>query len=737
MTDTVYTAADGYYFPTDYAVAAVNGISVTRNSYTQITVSGTPTANTTITLTPATAKTKEATPTATFDAQGPDSGNLMNWPTGMKYSVDGGVTWTENTSSNDYKVIYNVSDNKDIKVYKPASDPNTKLDSDIQTIDITKAATPTGVTATGCTTAENNDGKLQNVTAAMEYKKSDALGWTDGTGSEITDLVNGTYYVRTKASGTALSSDYVSVTIAAYGASALTGTVTISGTLKYGETLTAAVVGSNNSGTLSYQWKRGTTNIGTNSDAYTLVEADIGNTITVTVTSSVETGEIVSGATGTIAKADGPAAPSGLVGVAPTTMGGNGKITGTTVAMEYSTSDTFTSATDCTATETEVTPGTYYVRVKATATHEASTATTVTVPAYTDPGTTYTITFNANGGTVTPANGTTGTDGKLSSLPTPTRSGSYSFKGWYTAASGGTQVTTSTVFSANMTIYAQWNYNGGGGSGGSYDPIYSITADKTENGTVSVDPKSASDGDTVTITAKPDEGYELDELIVIDSKGNEIKLVEKDGKYTFTMPASKISVKATFKEIEKPAAMSFADVAEGAWYYDSITYVYQSGMMVGTSGTTFSPDATTTRGMIVTILYRLEGEPDVSGKSTFDDVANGRWYADAVKWAAENEIVGGYGNGKFAPEDPISREQMAAILYRYAAFKGYDMTKTADLSKFTDSSKISDWSKAALSWANAEGLINGKGGGILDPLGKATRAEVASILYRFCENVVK
>lgn len=178
-------------------------------------------------------------------------------------------------------------------------------------------------------------------------------------------------------------------------------------------------------------------------------------------------------------------------------------------------------------------------------------------------------------------------------------------------------------------------------------------------------------------------------------------------------------------------------MAEGAWYYDSIKYVYSNGMMVGIGDTKFSPDTTTTRGMIVTILYRLEGEPAVAGTSSFNDVASGRWYANAVKWAAENEIVGGYGNGNFGPEDPISREQMAAILYRYAAFKGFDITKTADLSKFTDSSKISDWSKAALSWANAEGLVNGKGGGILDPLGKATRAEIATILRNFCENVVK
>lgn len=191
-----------------------------------------------------------------------------------------------------------------------------------------------------------------------------------------------------------------------------------------------------------------------------------------------------------------------------------------------------------------------------------------------------------------------------------------------------------------------------------------------------------------------------------------------------------------FVGYEQPAAEwknPFTDVAEGAWYFDSVKYVHSEGMMVGTSATKFSPDATTTRGMVVTILYRLEGEPAVSGKSTFADVVGTAWYANAVEWAAKNKIVDGYGNGKFGPEDVITREQMVAILYRYAAFKGLDMTKTADLSKFTDSGKISSWAKPALSWANAEGLISGKSGDVLDPLGTATRAEVATILRNFCE----
>ena len=216
MTDTVYTAADGYYFPTDYAVAAVNGISVTRNSYTQITVSGTPTANTTITLTQATAKTKEATPSAAFTADSENGGKLTGVDNTMKYSVNGGSNWLDIAGDN--MAITSVTTANGVQVKKPATDANTKLDSDIQTIDVTKAATPTGVIGVACTTSLNNDGKLQNVTTAMQYKKSDASTWTDCGGTEVTGLANGTYYVRIKYSGTALASDNQTVTVAAYAA---------------------------------------------------------------------------------------------------------------------------------------------------------------------------------------------------------------------------------------------------------------------------------------------------------------------------------------------------------------------------------------------------------------------------------------------------------------------------------------------------------------------------------------
>ncbi len=181
----------------------------------------------------------------------------------------------------------------------------------------------------------------------------------------------------------------------------------------------------------------------------------------------------------------------------------------------------------------------------------------------------------------------------------------------------------------------------------------------------------------------------------------------------------------------------FSDVVAGGWYEDAVQYMKDNGLMAGTSATTFAPDATTTRGMIVTILYRLEKEPAAAAASSFSDIAAGEWYSDAVAWAAANNIVSGYENGTFGAGDVITREQMAAILFRYASFKGYDVTKTADLSAFADAAQVSAYAADAMKWANAAGLISGTSATTLAPAGSATRAQAASILMRFCENVAK
>ena len=180
----------------------------------------------------------------------------------------------------------------------------------------------------------------------------------------------------------------------------------------------------------------------------------------------------------------------------------------------------------------------------------------------------------------------------------------------------------------------------------------------------------------------------------------------------------------------------FTDVSDDAWYSSAVQYVYEHGMMTGTNsnGTEFSPDIPTSRGMIVTILHRLEGTPSVSG-TAFADVPAGQWYTDAVAWASANEIVNGYGNGNFGPNDPISREQMATILYRYAEYKDYDVSDIVSLSDFTDADAVSDWAETAIKWAVGEGLITGITDTTIAPAGTATRAQAATILMRFCTRI--
>lgn len=173
-------------------------------------------------------------------------------------------------------------------------------------------------------------------------------------------------------------------------------------------------------------------------------------------------------------------------------------------------------------------------------------------------------------------------------------------------------------------------------------------------------------------------------------------------------------------------------ISSSDWFYNGAKFVYENSLMQGTSPDQFSPYLTTTRGMIVTILYRLEHEPAADGRCPFGDVNANAYYGNAVAWAAAHNIVGGYDKDTFGPDDPVTREQMAAILYRYASYKGYDVTKTADLSGYSDVGNISGYAGPAMSWANANSPVNGKGGGVLDPKGRALRCEAAEILYRFC-----
>lgn len=177
---------------------------------------------------------------------------------------------------------------------------------------------------------------------------------------------------------------------------------------------------------------------------------------------------------------------------------------------------------------------------------------------------------------------------------------------------------------------------------------------------------------------------------------------------------------------------------ESDWFKKAVDYVTEKGLMSGTSDKEFAPNLSTTRGIIVTTLWRLEGQPSAKAKANFTDVAEGEYYAEAVAWAAENNIVGGFGNGIFGPNDVITREQLASILYRYSKFKGYDTTQGGmSVCEFSDYSQLSNWAGESASWAVNAGLISGIGNSQLEPKVKATRGQVASILMHYCEDVAK
>ena len=274
-----------------------------------------------------------------------------------------------------------------------------------------------------------------------------------------------------------------------------------------------------------------------------------------------------------------------------------------------------------------------------------------------------------------------------------------------------------------------------GGGDDDSDPAYKANVAVSEGGSASVTPTRAHSGDRVTITPAPDAGYVVDRVTVTGPNGKTITVRSHgDGTWSFTQPDGKVTVTVTFKAESKSEPFPFTDVAENDWFYESVRYVYDKGLMRGNSATTFGPGVNTDRGMIVTILWRLEGAPDAGAAAPFPDVDGGAYYADAVAWAAEHGIVKGYSGGGYGPNDPVTREQLAVILYGYARFKGLE-TPTGGMAtgNYADGAQVSAWARDAMGWALAQGIVSGKDGGRLDPKGCATRAETAAMLMRFLE----
>lgn len=291
---------------------------------------------------------------------------------------------------------------------------------------------------------------------------------------------------------------------------------------------------------------------------------------------------------------------------------------------------------------------------------------------------------------------------------------------------------TTVSVTANFTVK---QFSSGGGT-----TTYPVQVEEnSQNGGVQVSPKNAVPGTLVTVTPQPAPGYELATLTVLDQYGNEVDVNPLgNGNYSFKMPRSRVKVEATFycTGSELCPTHHLADVLVKSWYHDAVDYVVEHGIMTGTSATTFEPNTTLSRAMVAQILYNLEGQPTVTGESTFTDVS-GHWAIDAITWAQKTGVVTGYENNTFRPNQAVTREELAQVLYNYAQYKKITLPALGDLSKFPDGDKVSPWARTAMKWATGLGVINGYEDSTLEPGGDSTRAQAASILMNFDVNLVE
>ncbi|MDO4540234.1 MAG: S-layer homology domain-containing protein, partial [Syntrophomonadaceae bacterium] len=295
-----------------------------------------------------------------------------------------------------------------------------------------------------------------------------------------------------------------------------------------------------------------------------------------------------------------------------------------------------------------------------------------------------------------------------------------------------------STYAIGYTIPSGGSGGSGVSAGGGGAPAYAPTVPQPGNGSVTTAPANPQAGDSVTLTPKPDAGYEVDKITVTDKNGEDVPVtMNADGTYAFTQPAASVTISVTYKAIET-SKNPFKDVAAGSWYYDDVMGAYEAGLMNGTADDMFSPAASTSRAMSIAILWRMENEPESDYAMIFEDVPAGEWYTEAIRWAAGVKIVEGYDAAAFGPDDDITREQLAAILWRYAKYKGYDVSVGEDTNilSYDDAFAISQYSIPAMQWACGAGLIQGDGENLM-PQGSATRAQVAAILQRFCENVAE
>ena len=574
---------------------------------------------------------------------------------------------------------------------------------------------PNGLIGVAPTTEGGNDGKITGVDATMEYRAESETIYTACTGIEIEKLPAGNYFVRYAEDHNHFASPDAEVTVGE-GTPLADCTITFNASGGSGSMDSVTV----NAGTIYILPACGfTAPADQEFKAWEIggTEYKVGDSYTVLVDTEIKAlweNSVITPTTYTVTVSNdgnGTASASHAKAAAGTEI----SLTATPQIGYHFKGWQVESPAGLVITNNKFTMPDGNVDVKAIFEKDAPPAPTEFI-----------VTFDGNGGTPSVGSMTT-TDRKLTSLPSASRSGSYSFYGWYTEKSGGTKITTDTVFHANATVYAHWTYTGGGGGG--YNPPVTYYTLRFETGGGSDIPSVQGTYNTYIDLTKYVPTWRGHAFIGWYS---ERSLTNKVSGVCLTKD---MTVYAGWRVDENPGTgvNPFTDISEKDWFYGDVMFVYENGLMLGTSKTLFSPHGTAMRGMMATILWRMEGSPVPKGKNSFTDVEAGKWYADAITWTAENGIFAGYGKDKFCPDDPITREQLAAIFYRYADYKGYDLTVKGDLDKFKDADKITDYAKTAMQWAVGSGLVKGKSGNLLDPQGTATRAEIAAMLHRFIE----
>ena len=312
---------------------------------------------------------------------------------------------------------------------------------------------------------------------------------------------------------------------------------------------------------------------------------------------------------------------------------------------------------------------------------------------------------------------------KASAPDTPVKSG-YRFVGWY---NGNAKWNFDTPVTENLTLTAKWEKIH---TSVPSAPRYDVAVSDGAHGSVSVSPKSASKGSTVTVTVTPDKGYALETLTVTDKNSSALDLTDKGGgKYTFTMSSSPVTVAATFMD-DNTMLNFFVDVPAGAYYYDAVLWAAEGGIVTGTDAVHFSPDASCTRAQLVTFLWRAAGSPVVNYAMNFNDVDGGAYYAEAVRWAASLGIAGGYGDGRFGTNDFVTRAQVVTMLYRFAKAQGMDTTQGGmAIREFDDFDAVPAYALEAMDWAVNAGVLKGDNNRLL-PQDNCTRAQIVTMLYR-------